>query len=78
MGVSTAGGTEGLTVALAAMVGLTRGAADAVVWLMTAVSLEEEATRVGFAAGSPVPVARLAAAKATAKVRVGRMAAVVL
>ena len=65
-----------------AIIGLTRGVADAVVWLTRVVSLVEEATRAGFVAGwTPVPVAspaRLAAAKATAKVRAGRMLAAVL
>ena len=57
----------------AAIVWLTRGVADIVLWLMTAVSLVE-------VAGTPVPVARparLAAAKVTVKVRAGRMVVVV-
>ncbi len=79
-GLSTAvRGTEGWAEVSAAIIGLTRGVADRVVWRV--VSLVEEATRAGFVAGwTPVPEAspaRLAAAKATAKIRAGRMLVVV-
>jgi len=82
IGFSAVGGAKGLVEVSTAIIGLTRGVADAVVWLTRVVSLVEEATRAGFVAGwTPVPVAspaRLAAAKATAKVRAGRMLAAVL